>query len=137
MATSKKVSKQPAAAKVKAVAAKVKTTEIFSPQRMPMVPYPSSKGVAFASVLGKKRGDKIGLYYGEIEPGREIVLEVHDKTTETIYILRGKAVAFDKKGQEVPMGAGQILHIPTTIHHGLRNVGTSKLKILVIGSPDY
>jgi mannose-6-phosphate isomerase-like protein (cupin superfamily) len=137
MAQNKKASKKTATVAKVAKIKPSKVTEVFTPRTMPKIEYPTSKGVYFATVLGKKRGDKIGLYYGEVEPGREIKLEIHDKTAETIYILSGKAVAIDKTSTKVPMKAGQILHIPTNNYHGLQNVGTGKLKILVIGSPDY
>jgi len=98
--------------------------------------YLPNRGVFLAGMLGRSRGDAFGLYFGRIEPGKEIAREVHPETTETVYVLSGDALGF-VDGREVPLVPGQVLHIDRNVPHGLRNVGDDTLEFLVIGHPDF
>ena len=98
--------------------------------------YLPNKGVFFSNVLGKKSGHPFGFYLGRIQPGCGIAREVHSATSETVYVLEGSAMGLvgDK---EVPLAAGQMMHVERNVPHGLRNVGASTLRFLVIGHPDF
>ena len=78
----------------------------------------------------------IGLYFGRIEPGAEIAREIHPATSETVYILAGRAVGLCGEA-EVPLEPGQVLHVDKNVPHGLRNAGATTLEFLVIGHPDF
>jgi quercetin dioxygenase-like cupin family protein len=112
------------------------TGEVFSPKKMAKSEYTPNKGVFFAGMLGKGRGDGFGFYYGEIEPGCEIAREIHPETSETVYILRGEAVGI-VEDRHLPLRQGDVLHVPMNTHHGLKNVGDGVLEILVVGHPDF
>ncbi|HEV8321135.1 MAG TPA: cupin domain-containing protein [Myxococcota bacterium] len=98
--------------------------------------YLPNRGVWLAGLLGKDRGDGIGLYHGRIEPGCAIAREVHPGTSETVWVLSGEAVGLcgDK---EVPLRPGQVLHVQKNVPHGLRNAGKTPLEFIVIGHPDF
>jgi mannose-6-phosphate isomerase-like protein (cupin superfamily) len=98
--------------------------------------YLPNKGVWLARMLGKHRGDAFGFYFGRIEPGCEIAREHHEQTTETVYVLKGKAVCL-VGDREVPLEPGQVMHIDKNVPHGVRNVGSDTLEMLVIGQPDF
>lgn len=98
--------------------------------------YLPNRGVFLAGMLGKERGDAFGLYRGRIEPGCEISTEIHPDTSETIYVLSGRAVGF-VEDQEIPLKPGQVMHVDKNVHHGIRNVGDDLLEIIVIGHPDF
>jgi mannose-6-phosphate isomerase-like protein (cupin superfamily) len=98
--------------------------------------YLPNRGVFLAGMLCKQRGDGFGLYFGRIEPGAEIAREIHPETSETVYILSGRAVGLCG-GAEVPLEPGQVLHVDKNVHHGLRNAGDTTLEFLVIGHPDF
>jgi mannose-6-phosphate isomerase-like protein (cupin superfamily) len=98
--------------------------------------YLPNRGVFLAGMLGRSRGDAFGLYHGRIEPGCAIERELHPETSETIYVLRGRAVGLVGE-HEVPLGPGQVLHVDRNVYHGLRNVGDEVLAFLVIGHPDF
>jgi quercetin dioxygenase-like cupin family protein len=98
--------------------------------------YLPNRGVFLAQVLGRGRGDAFGFYRGRIEPGCGIAREIHAETTETIYVLSGRAVGFAGE-REFPLGPGEVLHVERNVHHGIRNVGDEVLEILVIGHPDF
>lgn len=98
--------------------------------------YLPNKGVFFAQLIGRAHGNGFGLYRGRIEPGCGIAREIHPETTETIYVLSGQAIGF-VGDREVPLAAGQMLHVRENVHHGIRNAGSGPLEILVIGHPDF
>lgn len=109
---------------------------VFTADEIDASEYLPNKGVFLAGMLGKERGDAIGLYYGRIEPGAQIAREIHPLTSETVYILHGDAVGLIGD-REVPLKRGQVLHVEKNVHHGLRNAGAGVLEFLVIGHPDF
>lgn len=98
--------------------------------------YLPNHGVFLAQMLGRSRGDAFGFYFGRMKPGCEIAREIHPETTETVYILKGRAIGF-VDGREVPLAAGEVLHVDRNVPHGLRNDGDGELEFLVIGHPDF
>jgi quercetin dioxygenase-like cupin family protein len=98
--------------------------------------YLPNRGVFLACMLGRARGDELGLYRGRIEVGCAIAREVHPATSETIFVLAGDAVGLVGE-REVPLRTGQVLHVEPDVPHGIRNVGDRPLEILVIGHPDF
>jgi mannose-6-phosphate isomerase-like protein (cupin superfamily) len=98
--------------------------------------YLPNQGVFLAGMLGKARGDGLGFYFGRMKPGCAISREIHPETSETVYILSGRALG-RVEDQEVPLGPGEVLHIDRNVHHGLENVGDVELEFLVIGHPDF
>ena|SRR5215210_1248719 len=98
--------------------------------------YLPNRGVFLAGILGKTRGDGFGLYFGRISPGSAIATEIHPETTETVYILSGKAIGLVGE-HEVPLMPGEVLHVDRNVPHGLRNPGSEVLEFLVIGHPDF
>ncbi len=109
---------------------------VFKVSRIERGDYPPNRGVSFAPMLGRARGDAFGFYQGSMLPGCEIAREIHPDTTETVYILAGEALGI-VEGQEIPLHAGEVLHVDKNVHHGLRNVGQGALEFLVIGHPDF
>ena len=109
---------------------------VFTPAEIEGAEYLPNKGVFLSNMFGKKTGHAFGFYLGRIEPGCGIAGEIHAATSETVYVLRGEAVGLVGE-QEVPLRAGQAMHVEKNVHHGIRNVGSSTLEILVIGNPDF
>jgi mannose-6-phosphate isomerase-like protein (cupin superfamily) len=109
---------------------------VFTAKEVPACEYLPHKGVFLHQMLGKDRGDAFGFYYGRIEPGAQISREVHPETSETVYILAGKAVGL-LGSEEVSLVPGQVMHVDKNVPHGLRNTGDGVLEFLVIGHPDF
>ena len=109
---------------------------VLDPRELEANEYLPNRGVFLTGMLGKARGDAFGLYYGTIEPGCEIAREIHPLTSETVYVLSGKAVGV-VGDREVPLEPGQVMHVDKNTHHGLKNAGTTPLEFLVIGHPDF
>lgn len=109
---------------------------VFKVSEIERSEYSPNRGVFFANMLGRARGDAFGFYQGTIQPGCEIAREIHPDTSETVYVLSGQALGI-VDGQEVALQAGQVLHVEKNVHHGLRNVGQGALEFLVIGHPDF
>ena len=111
-------------------AVKFRTSEVEATEYLP------NKGVFLGGMLSRRRGDGFGLYFGRIQPGSEIVREVHPEATETVFVLSGKAIGVVGE-QEIPLAPGEVLHVHRNVPHGIRNAGTETLEILVIGNPDF
>lgn len=113
-----------------------KGARVFDANEIEGDEYLPNRGVFLAGMLGNAHGDAFGFYRGRMEPGAEIAREIHPETTETVYILSGRALGI-VEGTEVPLGPGQVMHVDKNVHHGLRNVGDDVLEFLVIGQPDF
>lgn len=109
---------------------------VFTPDSLEASEYLPNKGVFLTPTLNKGRGDGFGLYFGRIEPGSEIAREIHPETSETIIVRSGEALGFVGDA-EIPLKAGQVLHVEKNVHHGIRNTGSEVLEITVIGHPDF
>jgi len=109
---------------------------VFTAIETPGSEYLPNKGVFLRGMLTRDRGDAFGFYRGTIEPGSAIAREIHPATTETIYILSGEAIGVVGE-REVPLKTGQVLHVEKNVPHGIKNAGSTKLEILVIGNPDF
>ncbi len=109
---------------------------VFTPAEIKGEEYLPNKGVFLSNMFGKKTGHAFGFYLGRIEPGCGIARELHADTSETVYVLRGEAMGL-LGDREVPLKAGQAMHVQKNVPHGIRNTGTSTLEILVIGNPDF
>ena len=108
----------------------VTSSEVVAKEYLP------NKGVFLSQLIGRPHGNGFGLYRGRIEPGSGIAREIHPEGTETIYVLSGEAVGF-VGDREVPLVAGQMLHVHQNVHHGIRNAGTDALEVLIVGNPDF
>src|SRR5260221_5975848 len=93
---------------------------VFQAKEVQPSEYLPNRGVWLAGLLGKQRGDAFGLYYGRIDPGAAIAREIHPETSETVYILAGRAVGLCGE-HEIPLGPGEVLHVDKNVPHGLRN----------------
>jgi quercetin dioxygenase-like cupin family protein len=109
---------------------------VFTPAQIAGDEYLPNKGVFLSNVFGKKTGHAFGFYFGRIERGCGIARETHAETSETVYVLAGDAIGI-VGDQEVPLRAGQAMHVEKNVPHGIRNAGASILEILVIGNPDF
>jgi len=109
---------------------------VFTVSELEPAEYLPNRGVFLTNVLGKSRGDAFGLYRGRIVPGSEIAREIHPETSETVIVLAGEALGIIGE-QEIPLRAGQVMHVDKNVHHGLRNVGEGDLDFIVIGHPDF
>jgi mannose-6-phosphate isomerase-like protein (cupin superfamily) len=109
---------------------------VFRAKELAGSEYLPNKGVFLAGMLTRARGDGFGLYFGRMSPGAEISREIHPQTTETVYIVSGKATGVVGE-REVPLEAGDVLHVDKNVHHGLKNRGDGVLEFLVIGHPDF
>ena len=109
---------------------------VFDSNEMAGDEYLPNRGVFLAGMLGKERGDGFGLYRARIQPGSAIATEIHPETSETIYVLSGKAVG-QIGDREVPLSPGQVMHVDKNVPHGIRNAGDELLELIVLGHPDF
>ena len=68
------------------------------------------------------------------EPGQEHALHAHAGQDKAYLVVAG-AGQFLLDGQELPMGAGDLLVAPEGVPHGVRNTGSERLLVLAILAP--
>ena len=96
-----------------------KTVEIEKTQAVP-APFPNTKGVATLKVLNADQSLGPAVALLKMEPGSEIPRHMHEKTTETSYVLDGdfinEGVAYHE-GTEFNIRPNTA-HGPHTTKHG-------------------
>ena len=74
----------------------------------------------------------------ELKPGSGEGMHRHGndgELEEFYYFLEGEAIMY-AEDEKIPVTAGDSILVPHGVDHGFKNIGTNKLKVLVIwGSP--
>ena len=96
----------------------------------------TSNGFFMRPFNNAPQGNAFGMYFGTLKPDGRIGREIHPCNTETIYIIEGSGSGFIGK-KEFPMNAGDVMHVEKDTFHGLHNAGSTDMKIIVVGNPDY
>ncbi|MHC4937108.1 MAG: cupin domain-containing protein [Planctomycetota bacterium] len=68
------------------------------------------------------------------EPGQEHALHAHEGMDKLYSVVEGEGI-FLLEGEELPMGAGDLLVAPEGIPHGIRNPGPERLLVLAVLAP--
>ena len=68
------------------------------------------------------------------EPGQAHALHAHAGMDKVYHVLAGEGV-FLLEGANLPMRAGDLLVAPADVPHGVRNIGTDRLIVLVVLAP--
>jgi len=84
------------------------------------VPFPNTKGIATLKILNSDQSLGPALALLRMEPGSEIARHLHERTTETLYVLDGD---FINEGIPYPVGTElnvkpMTVHGPHTTKHG-------------------
>jgi quercetin dioxygenase-like cupin family protein len=84
-------------------------------------------------VVGSQSGGTLEYY--ELALGEATVdYHVHRTMDETIYVLEGE-VEFAVVGETYPGPAGSTAFIPRGLHHGFRNRGPARARVLLLFTP--
>jgi len=107
---------------------------VININELEMRPHPKFKGVKIGYVLTKEKHKELSITVLEIEPGIEIPLHTHEKEVDTIFILEGEGEIYlgefkhkGKKGDIIVISPGEI--------HGVKAIGSSKLKCYIVHAP--
>ena len=79
-------------------------------------------------------GVRMSMVTEDLPPGAEILVHLHQREDELIFIRMGRGIA-TLGDREVPVAAGATIYVPQGVWHGLRNTGDSTLGMSAIYSP--
>ncbi len=69
-----------------------------------------------------------------IGPGDEIGEEVHDDVDQILAFVEGEGVAV-MEGEESPVGANRLIHVPAGVRHNVVNRGSVDLRLYTVYAP--
>jgi mannose-6-phosphate isomerase-like protein (cupin superfamily) len=79
-------------------------------------------------------GVRMSMVTEDLPPGAEILVHLHQREDEIIFIRMGRGMA-TLGDREVAVGPGAMVYVPQGVWHGLRNTGESVLGMSAIYSP--
>jgi len=90
-----------------------------------------------AERMGKStifRSERLLVGLNAFEPGQEHALHAHGGQDKLYVVVEGSGL-FLLDGEEVRMGAGDLLVAPEGVPHGIRNDGRARLLVLAVLAP--
>jgi quercetin dioxygenase-like cupin family protein len=103
----------------------------------PSVIRPGDHAAYVADKMGKTtifESSRLLVGLNAFETGQEHKLHAHAGQDKVYHVLEGEGL-FLLDGQELPMAAGDLLVAPDGVPHGVRNIGTERLLVLVVLAP--
>jgi mannose-6-phosphate isomerase-like protein (cupin superfamily) len=89
------------------------------------------KGIKTCLVDASLDPEKLRLHISEAAPGGRLHAPHTHDSIEAFYILEGQA-GVEFEGKQVTIGPNEVFILDATRPHGLANVGTTKLRYIVI-----
>ena len=80
------------------------------------------------------RGVRMSMVTEDLPPGAEVLVHLHEREDEIIFIRTGHGIA-TLGDRQVPVGPGATIYAPQGVWHGLRNTGDSTLGMNAVYSP--
>ena len=103
----------------------------------PSVIRPADHAVYSAEKMGKATifaSARLLVGLNAFEPGQSHALHAHAGMDKVYSVVEGEGL-FLLDGQDLPMVAGDLLVAPDGVPHGVRNIGTERLLVLVVLAP--
>jgi mannose-6-phosphate isomerase-like protein (cupin superfamily) len=97
-------------------------------------PHPAHDRFFLHDVVTASLNPALSVHRGRIEAGGEIRPHIHERQTETFYILGGTALC-TMNGLETPLTAGCCVVAPAGTRHGLKNTGEEPVELLALFTP--
>lgn len=85
-------------------------------------------------VLPAQTDGRFEMYHFVLPPGEEVAYHVHDRASETIYVLDGE-VEFHVQGKKFPGSKGTVAFVPMGLHHGFQNHSQHPAEVILAFSP--
>ncbi len=96
--------------------------------------HPRFRGVQVKNLLTTADNVWANVNVVRVPPGREIGMHGHSEQVETIHVLAGESI-LTVCGAERRFCAGQIVAVPVSVAHSLRNDGQEMVELLTIFTP--
>ncbi|WP_028573616.1 cupin domain-containing protein [Desulfonatronovibrio hydrogenovorans] len=108
---------------------------IFSPaESRKYQDHPKFAGVGMAMLVAQGKSDLVSVSELVIDPGVAVPVHTHEIQADSIYIVSGQGEALVNQDWTAVGPGDHILVLPGT-EHGIRNTGTSPLRLFVHHSP--
>jgi quercetin dioxygenase-like cupin family protein len=96
--------------------------------------HPRFAGISFQELLTASDNPFANVNVIQVPPGAEVGRHHHPQQFETIWVIRGNAIlTLDQT--EVSIRDGQIIAIPISLEHALRNQGSDLVELLTFFTP--
>lgn len=109
-------------------------TKFFSNKEIIFADHPKFANVGIAVFITGKETDTVSVCLLDIAPDTEIPIHTHDPQVDSIFVVDGQGEAF-VNGNWRKIEAGDYIFVPVLDEHGIKNTGTTSLKLLVHHSP--
>ncbi|MFH1674108.1 MAG: cupin domain-containing protein [Pseudomonadota bacterium] len=109
-------------------------TKFFSNKEIRFADHPKFANVKIAAFITGKDTDTVSVCLLDIAPDTEIPIHTHDPQVDSIFVFDGQGEAF-VNGNWKKIEAGDYIFVPVSDEHGIRNNGTTSLKLFVHHSP--
>ncbi len=100
----------------------------------PWKPHPRFEGASVCPLITTDQNPHLTVNLVRLEPGSGLPLHTHEHSTETFYILRGKARCRVGDEERV-IGPGVIGYAPPGVPHQVVNIGDETLEAISIFNP--
>lgn len=112
------------------------STSVYNPEFVKLFNINSQKDFSPEKQVRKKlfKTEQLWTEIACYEPGQATVMHRHPLEEEMIYIIEGKA-NMNIGGEEISLGAGELVKFPANIMHDVRNLQETRLVIMFTKSP--
>jgi quercetin dioxygenase-like cupin family protein len=70
------------------------------------------------------------------EPGQVQKAHAHKGADKLYYVLEGRG-EFSVGAEKRTLEAGELIHVPEGVEHGVANTGTGRLSVLIVITPNF
>ena len=107
---------------------------LFHTSKMEWQSHPAIRGIRIKSLENKNTLQTASVTLIEVDPGGEIEPHLHEQSSETAYVMSGRAVLTLPDG-DVTLTAGDGVTVPPRTLHSLRNSADEPVEILAVHIP--
>jgi quercetin dioxygenase-like cupin family protein len=109
-------------------------TRFFRNKEIRFADHPKFANVRIATFITGKDTGTVSVCLLDIAPDTEIPIHTHDPQVDSIFVVDGQGEAF-VNGIWQKIEPGDYIFVPVPEEHGIKNNGTTSLKLLVHHSP--
>ena len=107
---------------------------IAGPAGSEWVEHPRFEGIFLSRLLTSLDNPHASLNVVRVPPGKEIGSHAHEGQVETVFVLAGECF-LTISGEVHPFTKGQVVALPASVPHSLRNIGDQMVELLTIFTP--
>ena len=106
----------------------------FHATEMEWQPHPTIPGIRIKSLENRRTFEPASVTLVQVDPGGVIAPHLHEQSSETAYVISGRAVLTLPEG-DVTLASGDGVTVPARTLHSLRNAADEPVEILAVHIP--